>query len=69
MAQLGDGFQFDLPRGVTHAADTVTSLALILPDQDNHFPNDPLLPPNPIFEFSPAEPVIATLFGDGWVLG
>jgi hypothetical protein len=50
---------------------------LIKPD-GARIPNDPVLPPNPIFEFSPASPVIAALgfkpvFGDGlqsdWLLG
>lgn len=65
MPAPGDSFQFDFPPGVTQAADHVTSLAVLLPDQGNHFPNDPTLPPNPVFELPTASSVIATLFGDG----
>jgi hypothetical protein len=50
----------NFPFGPFQAAESVTSLVLHLPDTV-HVPTDPVLPPNPIFEFSPAAPVIEAL--------
>jgi hypothetical protein len=67
----------NFPFGTFNAAEKVTSLTLLVPE--NHYPTDPVLPPNPIFELSPAASVIDALdfqlpgLGDGlsndWLLG
>lgn len=58
---FADSFVFDSPYGVAHAAAQVTPLYLLLSDTGNHFPNDPLLPPNPVFEAPTAGPVVGAL--------
>lgn len=50
----------NFPFGPLNAIEHVTSLALHLPDQ-GHFPVDPIVPGNPVFEVSPAAPVIQAL--------
>ncbi len=47
--------------GPLNAASHVPSLLEILSDNGDHYPVDPILPPNPVHEFSPASSVIAAL--------
>jgi hypothetical protein len=51
-----------LPSGVVSAASKTPSLLLIFPDGSPHIPNDPVLPPNPIFPSAVSLPVIDQIF-------